>query len=123
MIKAEELKINNWVKYAGKYKQIAMIESNGKSEHFVKFKNELSGSKIKCSDIDPITLDSKIKKQIDGLEIPINEPANSFKLEIAANIIYRIVIFDYDFYFEYKYLHQIQNLYFSLAHQELEIIL
>lgn len=123
MIKAEELRINNWVEYAGKYKQIAMIESNGKNEHFVKFKDGLSGPKIKCSDIEPIKPDLKIKKQINGLKIPIDEAMNCFQLEVAADIVYKIVMSDDEFYFEYKYLHQIQNLYFSLAHQELEIIL
>lgn len=123
MIKAEELRINNWVKHEGKYKQIAMVESNGKSEHFIKFKNELSGPKTKCDDIEPIILNSEIEKQLNGLEIPMDESMNAFTLKIVAVNTYKITLSNYDYYLEYKYLHQIQNFYFSLSHQELQITL
>lgn len=120
MIKVEDLRIGNWVNWNGENGVVSQI-----LEHEVVFK---CGEDTLISELKPIELTEEILlkcgfKKIDHHRfkiIPsqfefyytISVHDNCFRIYVGDSIICANVIF---------YLHQLQNLYFALTNQELEI--
>lgn len=129
MIQANELRIGNWVTELIKNRIVAIdgIESN---QDFV-WVNYLNGSgqyKVGINDIEPIPLTPEILEKC-GFEITgqTEHPNNiwtKYGEESKFELEQIIHFFLYDnkcFGTQVNYLHQLQNIYFSLTGEELDV--
>ena len=132
MMNANELRINNWVEYEGRYFQLYAIDAN------MPFLNtaEFGVGVVDYNNIFPIPLSPEILEKCgfelnrnNELSIEINDIASHLELMSGTGGFYypsftqtpqgdeeRTVYFN-----RINSLHQLQNLYFSLCGEELTI--
>lgn len=126
-MKAEDLRLNNWVNYKGKEYQVSAIQGDNTirlwcddSTH-----ENASDGTIGCyyiKQITPIPLTEEWLVKF-GFEKQMFEPCNTYSKNRIL-IDWRVVGNRFEEYFyktEVKYVHQLQNLYFALTGEELTI--
>ena len=118
-IKANELRVNNIVLVKGKIDTLHRVGDND-------YISENYGHGIDNVDLEPIPLTEEILLKCDltpfGTE-KILWGCNDFYIRIIKNYVYKVEVKGYYMYLNYKleHLHQLQNLYFALTNEELNI--
>jgi hypothetical protein len=117
-MKANELRIGNWLNHDGIFRQVSSLHS----DNTLRFKD--GNSSIGCfkatlSNIKPIPLTEEILLKC-GYEINFLDFNHFYKLHnLYLDSNFQPI--DTFITYEIKYLHQLQNLYFALTNQELNI--
>lgn len=118
MIKANELRIGNLINYGYKVAIVNAIREDGGLN--VKLENTLLGAEFEC--FKPIPLTPEILENVGFINRDSYWHSKDFSMFLEG-----------DYYFQYistptsngflkvNYLHQLQNLYFALTNEELEI--
>ena len=122
MIQANELRIGNWITYKYEPIQVTMIGQYGIQS---KDKDSVTNAKFVTPDLKPIPLTAEILEQcgfkntILGGEYVYNE-RGIMKIYINSIGLVSYKIGDIIFT-TIHYLHQLQNLYFALTGEELQV--
>lgn len=123
-MEAKDLRIGNWVNkklYTGKCAPPELIETKIRSGGFIDFAEDLEPIPLSPEILERCGFENGIKRS--GLtEIQIKEFSTAmqgvFKGEYAVTLIGHV---PYQLKKRILYLHQLQNIYFALTGQELEI--
>lgn len=132
MIQPNELRIGNWVcdnTFSQYPMQVVLIESD---YVYLDFEgNEGDVWECNCKDIEPIPLTDELIISLSSINDKDYKLAfldhvyigNALELEYKAHGIWlpTINVGEYDIGKEIHYLHQLQNLYYGLYHEELEV--
>ena len=131
MIAANELRIGNWVNYDSDDTPFCVIEI---AISGISVKNSEEETWIEIDQFSPIPLSSEILEKCGFICENANEDDRYYHLRLSnekycdlsfitgdKNGFMEVCLFPYETYFRYQYLHQIQNLYFTLTNEELKI--
>lgn len=125
-IQKQDLRIGNWIFDAGDEQKNFQIEqickdSDGFSGYYVVFRNGSFKSSISSDLIQPIVLTPEILEKC-GFKTPeMYQDTVKFKDGVMLDLHRgKILLRDND-RIELMYLHQLQNLYFALTGEELEV--
>lgn len=122
-----ELRINNWVEYEGNYYQIYDGIRNLSVDHLDSEKLDKHLTNIKIKDLEGIPLTKEIILAIGFKEVEEHIFYVNGKYTIRNTIEDGIYSFEistscgYSAIKKIKYLHQLQNLYFEIIGEEIEI--
>lgn len=111
-MKANELRLNNYVKHNGNFYQVEEI-----SDEWLQIDNYQLNTEL--NEIEPIPLTEEILLKCGFFEGQIGY---YFLNDITISVEGQVYFGDEETWVaELQYLHQLQNLYFALTNQELEI--
>lgn len=121
MIQANELRIGNWVKYKNKYYQIYDGIRSLSIDDLDSEKLDSHLKNIKLSDLEPIELTEEILLKCGFLkhkDIGYRCLFKDFKFDLDD---FTICFIDSWLDIEIKHLHQLQNIYYALCNEELNV--
>lgn len=141
MIKAEELKINNWFEYDGEYYQVNSINEPKlkETDYRVSFRNNSKTKPVYCLHPIPLTEEILIKCGFGKVNITHRDNSVSYgvfkkyPILIEENKLYEnedkytvsrfapSEINETNYLLHMDYIHQLQNIYFALTGEELKI--
>lgn len=121
MIKANELRIGNWVKVENDFERVDNILEDGAYCYLSK---EAESVFQPYSFINPIPLTEEWLLKMGFDEIDIEENKNNVRVfhlnGIYCNTLYGVYYYTH-LLKQIQYVHQLQNLYFALTGEELEV--
>lgn len=117
-MKAEELRINNWIYYKGEPIKVTMVGQYGIQS---KSDVQIINTKFSTPDLQPIPLTPEILEKCEFVEVKLKTftywRCYHFELSFHRKMYY---LKGTKFYMHgIKYLHQLQNLYYALTESEL----
>jgi hypothetical protein len=122
-MKANELRIGNYVNYESEIKQISGITSNND----VFYVGDSAPEDLGEFESIPLTEEWLIKFGFESVGLGGNrfvlynaiDGTSNFVIETDGIILYPQIDYDIVCWSEFKYVHQLQNLYFALTGEEL----
>lgn len=126
MIKSNELRLGNWVNFGVLTVPIKSIYTESvledKTSVYVKLNDKLSNYCLDIKDISPIPLTEEILLKIGFRKIGSNEYyLDKFMIECFSDGFYFTGGEGVRFGDSIEYLHQLQNMYYALHKEELEV--
>ena len=112
-MKATDFRIGNWVNYNGKQYQIYGISNEYPFLDTIAF----GAGVVEWKDIEPIKLTEEVLARCKGVEIAKQK---QYRLDTRLFVVRENKIFDYGSNTQLDYLHELQNLIYSLSKTELE---